>query len=166
VAPVEPNYSNGHLYLCQDSTFHVDNDGTPPSDKASFLLCTFVSDENEIISISTEEQERVYGLAYRTISGTFEDVSISESGEADYLIEHPDTSFAIPGLITVNVSPGFYIELPYPGFLSNDSDTEEEIPFANGPTWFWIRIVRRGGYSYEAYPTVNIAYKREGLVTL
>ena len=164
--PVEANSNPGYIYLLQDGTYEVNVTGVAPSDVASILRGTFVSDADSVTSVSTASEERVRPAGLVVISDTITDIEVDESGTTDYYVEHEDTEFAVPGLILINVDDQFTVDLLYSGLVDSASDSEYDPPHNETPTGFWVRIQRVGGYEYATYPTTDLSYSRTGFVAL
>jgi len=158
------NAGPGYIYFCQDSTWHVDLDATPPDDKSYFLYATYTSDGSDILTLTINA--RVLRPILTTLTDTVEDISVS-GDDATYFVDHSALgTFVIPGKLKLNIHDNtyWYVEHLYKGFLDDASDSENAgAPEEDTPTGFWIRVTRRSGYYYADHPIVDLTWERQGI---
>jgi len=156
------NANPGYVYFCADCTWYVSTTPTPPDNKSSYLYATYVSDATNIVSLT---QCNKLVLPQLVILNDVIDIPVVDA-YSDYYIDHTALgSLAIQGFLTLKLSPSnaFYVKHINSGGITTDSDTLTSPPEEDTPTGFWIRIVRKEGYSYGDNPIATLSWTRTGL---
>jgi len=152
---------SGVVYFCADGTW----DTAVPTTKSYAIVGSYTSNGSGVTAFSFTNAVVIPKLV--TVSDTIEDIVVPEvAGLVDYFVDHSSVQvFAIPGFITLNVTPvsDFYVELLYNGLVHSDSDTLNDPPHNMTEGGFWVRLQRRQGYYYAGNATADLSYTRTGI---
>ena len=96
---IEASKSPGYIYFCQDGTWHVDDDGTPPADVSSFLYATYTSDAYDSLTVTLNNRGIEFAKIEAGVAGAVS-TGIIATGifDRDFWIEDVQIICGDPGL--------------------------------------------------------------------